>query len=126
MSTIESGNWNELPYQELREGVGRIIFGTGADDVTFQLGKIDNGNEVKPHVHEEFDQIAIILEGECDYYVDGKAHRMTPGSWVTVPKGNEHYIHVYDSSKPVINLDVFTPLRKEYDDAYTEFLEENK
>lgn len=126
MSRIESGNWNDLPYQELRKGVERIIIGTGSDDATVQVGKIENGNEVKPHVHEDHDQIAIILEGECDYYAGGVAHRMKPGSWVTVPKGVEHYIHVYYSPVPVINLDIFAPLRGEYDEQYTQFLEENK
>ena len=34
---------------------------------------------------------------------------MRPGSWVVVPPNKEHYIHVFNSVEPVINLDIFTP-----------------
>lgn len=125
MSRIESGNWNELPFQELRKGIGRVMVGTGADDVSIQIARVENGNEKRPHTHEEYDQVAIILEGECDYYVDGIPYRLTPGSWVTVPKNVEHYIDVHDSSAPVINMDIFTPVRTEYDDEYTHFKDQN-
>ncbi len=37
---------------------------------------------VLPHPHA---QLAIVLQGQCDYYVDGKPYRMKEGSWVFVP-----------------------------------------
>lgn len=126
MSYIESGNWNDLPFQELRVGVERAMIGIGAEDVSVQVARIENGNEVRPHTHEEYDQLAIILEGECDYYVDGKPYHLKAGSWVTVPKNVEHYIHVFESPVPVVNMDIFTPVRTEYDEIYTKYKEENQ
>lgn len=124
MAKVESGNWNQLPWQVVREGITRVVFGTGADNINCTINKVDNGNAVNPHTHEKNEQIALVLEGECDYYVNGVAYRLTPGSWVTVPAGIEHYIHVYDSPVPCMQMDIFYPLREEYNVSYTKFLEE--
>ena len=29
MARIESGNWNNLPWQEVREGITRVVFWNG-------------------------------------------------------------------------------------------------
>ncbi len=124
MARIESGNWSNLPWQEVREGITRVVFGMGADNINCTINKVNNGNEVRPHTHPDNEQIALVIEGECDYYVDGTPYRLTPGSWVTVPAGVEHYIHVYDSSVPCMQMDIFYPLRPEYNESYSKFLEE--
>ncbi len=126
MAKIESGNWNELPWQEVRAGISRVVFGMGADNVSCTANRVDNGNEVRPHTHPN-EQIALVVEGQCDYYVDGVCYRLTPGSWVTVPADVEHYIHVYDSPVPCLQLDIFYPVRPEYTESYSKFLvEQNK
>jgi mannose-6-phosphate isomerase-like protein (cupin superfamily) len=123
---IESGNWNELPMQPLRPGIERVVFAQGAQDlVCCTIGRVENGHEVKPHTHPH-DQIALVVEGVCDYIVDGVPYRLTPGSWVTVPGGVEHYIHVYDSPVPCMQMDIFCQPRKEYNESYSKFLEEQQ
>jgi mannose-6-phosphate isomerase-like protein (cupin superfamily) len=123
MSKISYGNWNESKWQPLRAGIERVVFGMDADSMCCTIGRVENGNEVKPHTHPN-EQIALVLEGECDYYVEGKAYRLTPGSWVTVPSNVEHYIHVYDSPVPCLQMDIFTPDRPEYTESYRQFLDE--
>lgn len=125
MSKIASGNWNESPWQLVREGITRVVFAMEADSCACTVARVENGNEVKPHTHPN-EQVALVLEGECDYYVDGVAYRLTPGSWVTVPPNVEHYIHVYDSSVPCLQMDIFTPDRPEYTESYTAFLKEQE
>jgi quercetin dioxygenase-like cupin family protein len=123
---VESGNWNESPWQEVRAGISRVVFGMGvADNISCTVSKVDNGNEVKPHTHPN-DQIALVVEGQCDYYVDGVVYRLTPGSWVTVPGNVEHYIHVYDSPVPCMQMDIFYPARPEYTESYSKFLAEQE
>ncbi|GAB6107805.1 cupin domain-containing protein [Fusibacter bizertensis] len=121
MSKIASGNWNQAPWQVLRPGVERVIFAMEADGVCCQIGRVENDNEIRPHSHEN-EQIALVLEGECDYYVDGTPYKLTPGSWVTVPANVEHYIHVHDSAVPCIQMDIFTPDRPEFTESYTAFV----
>ena len=116
------GNFYEAPWQPVREGIGRVVFaGAHAKGCTLALAECQNGNAVRPHTHPHA-QLAIVLRGQCDYYVDRKPYRMKEGSWVFVPADVEHYIHVYDSDVPVMNLDVFFPERMEYVDAYDEFV----
>lgn len=124
MSKIESGNWNQSLWEPLRPGIERVVFGIGADLTSCSIAKVDNGHEVRPHSHPN-EQVALVLEGECDYYVDGKPYRLTPGSWVTVPAGVEHYIHVYDSPVPCLQMDIFAPSRPEYAETYQKFVQEH-
>ena len=118
------GNWFESAQQPVREGITRVVFAgreTEKLGATLAVATWENGNAVRPHTHP-YAQLAIVVKGQCDYYVDGTPYRMTPGSWVFVPKDVEHYIHVYDSDEPVVNLDVFFPERTAYVDEYEEFL----
>ena len=118
MEKVIAGNWNELEYEEFRKGMMRKVF-TG-DGATIMVSEFQNGHQVNPHTHPH-EQIAMILEGECDYYVNGVKNHLTPGGYVVVPPKVEHYIHVHESGVPVINLDVFTPRRGEYVEAYEAF-----
>jgi len=125
MSTIAAGNWFEAPREPLRPGIERVVFAMEADTVCMTIGWVSNGHEVKPHSHPN-EQIAMVLDGECDYYVDGIPYRLKAGGWVTVPPNVEHYIHVYDSEVPCLQMDVFTPDRLEYTESYTNFLKSLK
>jgi len=124
MSRIESGNWNESLWESLRPGIERVVFATGIESMSCTIGRVENGHEVRPHSHPN-DQVALVVQGECDYYVDGKPYRLTAGSWVTVPAGVEHYIHVYDSPVPCLQMDIFYPARPEYTEGYAKFVKEN-
>ena len=94
LENVDFGNINEIPYRPLRPGIDQAVFAMSGDGVNVTVNRVDNGNDLRPHTHDDHQQIAWILQGECDYYVDGEPFRMTAGSWVVVPKGVEHYIHV--------------------------------
>ncbi len=118
------GNFYKDPHQPVRAGITRCIVGghvTENRGCTLSLAKCENGNQKRPHTHPHA-QFAIVLEGTCDYYVDGTCYKMEPGSWVFVPENVEHYIDVHDSPVPCMNLDIFFPTRPEYVEEYDEFL----
>jgi len=123
--SIDYGNWNETKWQFVREGITRVVFGMSAKDMSVTVNEVQVGNEIRPHKHPN-EQIAVILQGTCNYYVDGFPCVMKPGSWVVVPPNVEHYIEVKDSKEPVINLDIFTPNRPEYTKSFSEFLKQGK
>ena len=125
MGKIVSGNWNDAKRETIRPGVERVVFAMEAESMCSTIGWIQNDNEKRPHTHPN-EQVAMVLEGECDYYVDGVPYHLTAGGWVTVPPEVEHYIHVHDSKVPCLQMDFFTPDRPEYTEAYTKFLKENK
>lgn len=118
---IEVGNWKEAKWQQMRPGMLRTLF--SGDGVTVHIAQVDNGHDLRPHSHDS-EQIIMINQGVCDFYINGKAHPMKSGSYAVIPAGVEHYIHVYESAVPVIIFDIFVPRRDEYVEQYKAFLEE--
>ncbi|MCI2001259.1 MAG: cupin domain-containing protein [Clostridia bacterium] len=103
-------NWDELDWQPIREKMRKKCFNPAG--CTIQIAEIEKGHTPGPHKHI-YEQVAYILQGECDFYVDGYPYHMTPGTIMAVPPMSEHYI-VATSDETVINLDIFTPVRPEY------------
>ena len=103
--------WDEIPGEQVRRGVTRRGYST--DEVMLMWNVVEEGMELKPHSHEDFDQLVCIFAGRCNYYVDGEPHEMGPGSMMLVPAGAEHYIEPLES--PCANLDVFVPPRADYE-----------
>ncbi len=99
--------WDDIPDEFVREGVRRRGFGTG--NCLLVMNECTPGMDLRPHVHD-FDQIAMILSGTANYYVDGEPNVMGPGSVLLIPAGKEHYIEP-TGEEVVQNIDVFTPCR---------------
>lgn len=102
--------WQDIPEEAVRRGVSRRGYAT--DDVMLMMNVVDAEMERRPHSHADFDQLVCILEGSCNYYVDGEAHEMGPGSLMLVRAGAEHYIEPIEA--PCVNLDIFVPPRSDY------------
>ncbi len=121
------GNFNDMKwmekFNEKGEYRGRKKIFPG-EKASFQIMEFCNGHAIHPHSHS-YEQLALILQGTCDFYCDGKKYRLTEGSFMAIPPNVEHYIHVHDSLVPVINLDVFIPARPEYVEEYQKFLAEH-
>lgn len=101
--------WDDLPEEALRPGVRRKSYAT--DECMLVMNTLDPDMRLNPHVHDEFDQLVYILGGRCNYYIDGVAREMTPGSLMLVPAGSPHYVEPLDG--PCLNLDIFVPPRKD-------------
>lgn len=108
---IKQINWNEQDWKPARKGIERKAFGSGA--ATLALHRLQPGHEVLPHSHPN-EQIVYILEGEVDFHIGDEVLRIGAGGLVVIPPGIEHYAEVV-GNQPVINLDVFTPARPEYE-----------
>jgi len=126
---IVEGNFFDMKWMPVMEKDGKthrcrkVMFpGTRA---TVQIGEFCNGHALKPHSHD-YEQIAMILQGVCDFVIDDVPHRMTAGGYIVIPPGSVHYIHVSNSPVPVMNMDIFIPNRDEYIDSYNKFLKESE
>ncbi|HET7171965.1 MAG TPA: cupin domain-containing protein [Gaiellales bacterium] len=102
--------WDDIPGETARGGVHRRGFGT--ENVLLVMHDLAPDMDLSPHSHE-FDQIAVIVEGDAIYHVGDRRNRVGPGSVLLIPAGVEHYIEP-TSSTPVKNLDVFAPCREDY------------
>ncbi|MDO9396359.1 MAG: cupin domain-containing protein [Herbiconiux sp.] len=103
-------SFDDIPEEEARRGITRKAY--ASDEVMIVWNTVEQGLEVRPHSHDDFDQLVFILEGEADYHVAGVAHRMRPRDLMLVPRGAEHFIEV--TSGPCINIDIFVPPREDY------------
>jgi quercetin dioxygenase-like cupin family protein len=103
-------NFSELPQEEVRRGIVRSAYAT--DEVMLVMNILTKGMELRPHVHDDFDQLVLITEGEVDYYLEDTPHRMTAGGLLLVPAGTFH--HVSPLSDVARNIDLFFPPRADY------------
>ena len=103
--------WDSIPSEDVRPGVRRKAVGT--EDVICVLNEIEPQMEAAPHVHEGFDQLAVILSGQAIYHVGDVGHEVGPGSVLLIPAGQRHWIEP-NGDEPIENLDVFAPLREDY------------
>jgi quercetin dioxygenase-like cupin family protein len=107
---IHQINWDELPWEQVREGVERkAISGTGA---TVALNRLMPGHTPAPHSHPH-EQIAYIIAGQMDFFIEDQVFHLRAGSMLVVPPNARHWGQVV-GEEPVLNLDVFTPRRSEY------------
>ncbi|MPN17019.1 hypothetical protein SDC9_164368 [bioreactor metagenome] len=101
-------NWEDCEWRPgSREKIrGKCFQG---ENMTLQVGEICTGHVPGPHSHP-YEQIVYIMDGECDFYVDGVPYPLSKGCLMSIPPNVEHYI-VAKGDVPVINLDIFTPKR---------------
>ena len=107
---MSSVSWDDIPDEPVRPGIRRRGFGT--DSCLLVMNDCEPGMDVRPHVHD-FDQIAMIVSGRANYYVEDERNEMGPGSILLIPAGKEHYIEPV-GDETVENIDVFAPARADY------------
>jgi quercetin dioxygenase-like cupin family protein len=103
-------DWENIPWEPVREGIVRKAFsGNGA---TLALHKLMPKHEPKPHKHS-YEQIVYILAGHIRFHVGDKSVVLGPGGLLQIPSDVMHWGEVV-GDEPVLNLDIFTPVREEY------------
>lgn len=103
-------NFYALEQEKVRPGVVRSGYAT--NDVMLVMNVLEKDMELRPHVHEDFDQLALITRGEANYFIEDTAHHMVEGSILLVPAGKYH--HIQPLTDVVHNLDLFCPPRSDY------------
>lgn len=106
-------DWTKCEWTQARDKI-RFVTYQGAQTMTTTLGEVLPGHKPGPHSHK-YEQLVFILQGECDFYVDGKPYHMSAGCVMAIPPNVEHYI-VAKGTEPVLNLDVFCPKRPDVPD----------
>ena len=100
---------DEVRAFELVAGVtGRPLFG---DSAMVNLIRFEPGATVPAHSHPH-EQLGLVLEGMQALVVDGVAHELGPLEAYVLPGGVEH--SAYCRPEGALVLDVFTPVREDY------------
>ena len=110
-------DWENMPWEPVREGIVRKAFsGNGA---TVALHKLMPKHEPKPHKHT-YEQLVYIIAGPHPF----PRRRQERGARARRPAANSAGRHALGEvvmhwgevvgDEPVLNLDIFTPVREEY------------
>ena len=100
-------NFNNYVWADVRDKMRNLVY--QGENMTATLTEVIPGHVPGPHAHT-YEQLVLILQGECDFFVDGIPYHLGPGSIMDIPGNVEHYI-VATGNSPVLNLDIFTPRR---------------
>ena len=60
------------------------------------------------HVHPDLEEAFYAIEGECEFEMDGKTMRATPGTFFLVPRGAAHKFRLV-SPEPAKLLKIISP-----------------
>ena len=60
------------------------------------------------HVHSGHEEAFYVIEGECEFEMDGKTVRATPGTFLLVPRGAAHKFRLV-SPEPAKLLKIISP-----------------
>jgi len=105
-----TANWSRLQRVAVRDGVNRKVF-SGQNSMMVLNELMPSAKPVlHRHPHE---QLSYIMAGTCRFTVGDEVLDMAAGDVVLIPPEVPHCLEV-TGSRPVLNLDVFSPIRKEY------------
>ena len=102
-------NPSERTPKELFPGLfARTFWG---EKMLLSLLELGPHSVVPPHSHPH-EQAGIMLEGEMEFTIGGETRIVKAGDIFVIPGGVEHSVRVFD--QPCRALDVFSPVREEY------------
>lgn len=108
--TMGPSNWEKLEKTKVREGVLRSVV-SGAK-VMMVMNEIQPGTGPNPHSHSH-EQMLYIIKGRAEVGVGDQKWIFGPGDVMVIPPDVPHVLKVL-GDEPVLNLDVFSPIREEY------------
>ena len=103
-------NLDTIEGEEVRPGVSRKGF--RGDQFMMVMNTLEPGMEINPHSHP-FEQAVYIVQGKVRFHVGDEVFEGGPGSVIRIPPNIEHYAEPF-GDEPVLNLDIFAPLREDY------------
>jgi len=103
-------NWSELPrYQSAPGRAMRLVDG---DKGTLIRLECEGPTVLEPHIHNDIEQMSVILEGEMEFSLGGETKTVRAGDVVLVPVGTLHGMSVKGGHKAAA-VEFFTPPRED-------------
>lgn len=84
----------------------RVLFTTERSQLV--LMSVDPGGEIGDEVHDDVDQVLVIVDGNGEAILDAEHVAIRPGSVVVVPAGTRHNF-VANGDSPLKLYTVYTP-----------------
>ncbi len=81
----------------------------GSNDVEVIIGEMGPSGSADTHTHDEFDQIAVMLEGELQVVTPDEDIIVRAGDYNMIPRGCEHTVYVREKARFVL---LYSPPRQ--------------
>ncbi len=105
-----TANWNSIKRSVSRGGVDRRVF--SGEKCMMVLNELRPGSKPNLH-HHPHEQLCYIVAGTCRFVLGDEVLDLVGGDVVLVPPDVPHSLEV-TGSVPVLNLDVFSPIREDF------------
>lgn len=79
-------------------------WGHESEDLNLTLLSWEAGKSIAPHVNNEVDVVAIVLDGAGEFTVNGQAYPLSAGQALLIPKGAERSIWSGDNGFRYLSL----------------------
>ena len=100
-----------IPLVDLAPGARSHI--VAGKNMTLSIAHLKAGSLFPVHIHNDMEQMMLILKGELDAILDGKLFRMKVGDIICFPAGHEHGAQMVDVDCEIV--DIFSPARPDYE-----------
>jgi quercetin dioxygenase-like cupin family protein len=103
-------NWKSIKRVESRNSVMRRVF-SGKNSMMVMNELLPSA---KPNLHRHpHEQLTYIVEGTGKFVLGDEVLDLGPGDVILIPPNIPHSLQV-TSSTPVLNMDVFSPIREDF------------
>ena len=100
---------DDVPIVKLAPGIKTHII--SAEKVTLSIISAEADAQLPPHRHEN-EQMMIVLDGGCDFIIEGEHYTVQKGDVVVLPSNIEHGGRITQNGCSII--DVFSPPRQDF------------
>ena len=101
-------NLTAIPSKEIMPGLHfKLIH---SEKMTVSFVHIEEGSKLPEHSHPH-EQITIVQKGILRLTLEGKEHKLEPGSVLIIPSNS---LHSAVAETPCEVIDVFSPVREDY------------
>ena len=115
MPDVRLHRWDEIALEKVTEVISRKLV-TGEREMLTQI-YLKRGALVPMHKHES-EQMTYVLQGAVRFVVAGEETIVREGEVLHIPSRVEHQAEALEDT---FELDVFSPIRKEWLDQVEEF-----
>jgi quercetin dioxygenase-like cupin family protein len=113
-------NWNTIPTEDITDLISRQY--VSADNITLAKFIMKKGSKVQVHSHEN-EQLSTIMEGVVKFTIDGGELILGKGETLRIPPFSAHGAEAIEDATI---LDVFSPIRKDWESGDDAYLRGNK
>ena len=89
---------------------GVRMYVTEAEKMTLSIVEMDPHAVIPDHQHPN-EQIGYMVEGQIEFIIGGRSHRVVPGQIWRIPSNVPHKVIAGD--QPIRSVDVFYPIRED-------------